>query len=233
MAVSAVFWDVDGTLVDSELLHHEALLDALGQWKISPPPDLQAMLIGLSMTDTFSILDRQFPGKLDFATFVAAKFRAYVARSSAVRMRPGAADAYQLLARQSIPQALVSNSDRIIVEANVRAIGLFEPGLICVARNDVRRGKPDPEPYLRAAHLLNVPPSECLVIEDSPLGTIAGLAAGMQVIAWPEPERIALDFPVGVIAADPKELNATLMLILTVQSLEARTEALTDGSIPQ
>jgi beta-phosphoglucomutase-like phosphatase (HAD superfamily) len=62
---------------------------------------------------------------------------------------------------------------------------------------------------------LNVPPADCLVVEDSRLGAMAGPAAGMQFIAWPEPEQIALDFPVGVFAADPSELKATLNIILT------------------
>jgi beta-phosphoglucomutase-like phosphatase (HAD superfamily) len=56
---------------------------------------------------------------------------------------------------------------------------------VTVCGEDVQRGKPDPEPYLRAATLLGVPPSGCVVLEDSPTGIAAARAAGCPVIAVP------------------------------------------------
>ncbi len=64
-------------------------------------------------------------------------------------------------------------------------VGLTRPGSITVARNDVRRGKPDPEGYLRAAWLLEMAPADCIVVEDSPSGAAAGLAAGMVTLFVP------------------------------------------------
>jgi len=111
--------------------------------------------------------------------------------------------------------AIVSNSDRMLVDANLRAAGLQVPGLVSVARNDVRFGKPRPEPYLRAAWLLGVDPSDCIVVEDSVPGARAGLAAGMTVIGWPEPHRGDLVFPPEALAADPGDLAATLRPLLS------------------
>jgi beta-phosphoglucomutase-like phosphatase (HAD superfamily) len=56
---------------------------------------------------------------------------------------------------------------------------------VTVCGEDVQRGKPDPEPYLRAAALLGVPPPGCVVLEDSPTGIAAARAAGCPVIAVP------------------------------------------------
>jgi beta-phosphoglucomutase-like phosphatase (HAD superfamily) len=80
----------------------------------------------------------------------------------------------------------VSNSDRLIIDANLCAVGLVEPGLKSVSRNDVREGKPHPEPFLRAAWLTGVEPAETFVMEDSFTGATAGIAAGMKTIFWPE-----------------------------------------------
>ena len=223
MSVKAVIFDIDGTLVDSELVHHKALLDALNIWRLSPPETLQLQLIGLSMRDTYTVLSKLFNNVPNYNEFVSAKLRCYISRSAEIKMREGAEAAYRMLQLRSVSRALVSNADRIIVETNIRAAGLFEPGLVSVSRNDVRRGKPDPEPYLRAAHLLDVEPVECLVIEDSPLGAQAGLAAGMMVAAWPEPERTNLMFPSGVFLLQPHELITQLAEILDVNRPRVQT----------
>jgi beta-phosphoglucomutase len=73
----------------------------------------------------------------------------------------------------------------------VRALGLEKALDVILAREDVAKGKPDPEIYLLAAQRLEVPPQECLVIEDSPNGVRAGLAAGMNVVAFGTPFTIA------------------------------------------
>ena len=77
----------------------------------------------------------------------------------------------------------------------IRVLGLEEPGFISVSINDVVRGKPDPEPYERAATLMGLQPQQCIAIEDSPIGAQAALAAGTHLIAWPE-DRM-LEFPPG------------------------------------
>nr|WP_281015836.1 HAD family phosphatase [Roseiarcus fermentans] len=193
-------------MVDSEQVHHRALVDALRGWGIEAPDDLQRELIGLAMADTFARVRGRFARLPDYDEFVAAKSRAYLARAKDLKMRPGAAAAFDWLSRRRTPQALVSNSARALLDANLRAVGLFEADLITVSRDDVDRGKPDPEPYLRAAERLRIPPGECLVIEDSPPGVASGLAAGMTVLAWPEPDRCDLAFPPGATLAPPDAL---------------------------
>lgn len=83
----------------------------------------------------------------------------------------------------------------MLLEANLRALGLQDPQLVSVSANDVREGKPDPEPYLRAAWLLRVTPDHAIVVEDSPTGARAALAADMRVIAWPLSREAADAFP--------------------------------------
>jgi HAD superfamily hydrolase (TIGR01509 family) len=78
--------------------------------------------------------------------------------------------------------AVVTSGSRALAVARLRAAGLPVPKVLVTAEQ-VEAGKPDPAGYLRAAALLGVDPSECLVLEDAPAGVAAGLAAGMTVIA--------------------------------------------------
>src|SRR5882672_5974814 len=78
--------------------------------------------------------------------------------------------------------AIVTSATRPLAEVRLRAAGLPIPERLVTAR-DVQRGKPNPDPYLRGAQLLGVPPAECVVIEDAPSGVRAGKAAGARVVA--------------------------------------------------
>ena len=93
---------------------------------------------------------------------------------------PGAMELLQALPLQR--WAIVTSCTRPLAGVRIGAAGLRKPKHL-VTSSDVRRGKPDPEPYLKGAQLLGVPPSECVVIEDAPAGIRAGKAAGARVLA--------------------------------------------------
>ena len=82
------------------------------------------------------------------------------------------------------PTALVTNTGRALTEAALDSIGR-EHFTVSVCADEVPRGKPDPDPYQRAAELLGVPPRRCLAVEDSPNGVAAAEAAGCLVVAVP------------------------------------------------
>ena len=104
----------------------------------------------------------------------------------------------------------------MLLEAGLRALDLQDPQLVSISANDVRTGKPDPEPYQRAAWLLRVTPDEAIVVEDSPTGARAAIAAGMRVLAWPEHESAVGTFPDGVrIVRSEYELADALGVQLT------------------
>lgn len=89
----------------------------------------------------------------------------------------------------SFPCAFVTSGTRCLATARWRRAGIEIPR-VTVTAEDVTRGKPDPAPYLTAAHLLGVEPSKCVVFEDSPSGGAAARAFGGTVVAvggqsWP------------------------------------------------
>ncbi len=169
----AILWDVDGTLVDSEPLHEAALVQALQDLNIAPPEDFHQYIVGRDAREVHAWCQEHLGLELDLKSWLQRKYRTYLAAAADLRPRDGAVDMFRRLQADGHPQAIVSNSDRMVVAANLDAVGLSAPGLITVSRNDVRDGKPGPEPYLRAAWLLRVEPERCLVVEDSLTGTQA------------------------------------------------------------
>ncbi len=210
MTKSAVLFDMDGTLVDSEPLHHATFIEAVLALGGEIPDGFAARLTGKTIADCHEALRRETGFAADLDALVAAKYAAYIRGAAALKLRPGAAAVLDFLDRAGVAYAIVSNSDRMLADANLRAVGLQRPGLVSVTRNDVREGKPAAEPYLRGGWLLGAAPEDCLVVEDSAPGALAGLAAGMTVVAWPEPHRADAPFPAGVEMAAPDDLLSAL-----------------------
>src|SRR6202790_4384156 len=78
--------------------------------------------------------------------------------------------------------AVVTSATRALAVVRLRAAGFAIPKHL-VTSSDIQRGKPHPEPYLRGAQILGVPPADCIVIEDAPAGVQSGKAAGSRVLA--------------------------------------------------
>lgn len=78
---------------------------------------------------------------------------------------------------------IVTSCTRPLAEVRIRTAGISTPGRIITAQ-DIKIGKPDPEPYLKGASMLGFAPQDCLVIEDASAGVRSGKAAGARVIAF-------------------------------------------------
>lgn len=187
MALRGVAWDIDGTLVDSEPLHQRVLLEVC----LGHGLDLRSLpaerFLGVHMDDVWKALAPQLPGVVR-AVWMSQIQDAYCARvGREVAPMPRAAEIVRTLSAAGVPQVAVSNSGRRVVEANLAALGIRERMAGVVSLDDVTRGKPDPEPYLRGAALLGLAPDEVLAVEDSATGAASGHAAGMQVALLGDP----------------------------------------------
>jgi HAD superfamily hydrolase (TIGR01509 family) len=105
-------------------------------------------------------------------------------------VQPGAQKLLEAVTAAGVPTALVTSTRRALVEIALRSFGgqSFDA---MVTGDDVKRAKPDPEPYLLAARRLGVDRSGCVVLEDSPAGVASGVAAGCHVVAVPNAVSIA------------------------------------------
>jgi len=131
---------------------------------------------------------------------------------------------------QALPQTrwtIATSCTRRLAEVRIRAAGLPLPQKM-ITSNDVQRGKPDPEPYINAAHILGFAPADCIVVEDAPAGIRAGKASGARVLALrttaPDPELTEsgatwIVNDLASLALDPSGDREQLDLILQDQRL--------------
>lgn len=181
--ITAIAWDIDGTLIDSEPVHHKALMAVSARYGVDIAAD-DARFIGVAMSDVWTVLSPLYPPSLNSRTWLAEIVEAYIQHVAELEPIPGAPQAVLALASSGFIQCAVSNSSRRIVEANLKAMGLDHVMTFAIAREDVTEGKPDPEPYRLACQRLGLDPSGVMAVEDSVVGAQSAKAAGMPVLRY-------------------------------------------------
>ena len=190
----AMAWDVDGTLVDSEPLHLRALQSVCDAHGVDITDFGDTPFVGVAIGDVWRLLATRFESKfVQQADNAEGEFRRavtqyYLEHSSEVRVLPGARQALEHLSSLGVSLAAVSNSERPIVLANLRRIGVLDLFQVVVSLDDVRQPKPAAEPYLRALAKMAVPAGEAWAVEDSVSGARSARAAGIRVLIVGENE---------------------------------------------
>jgi len=179
----AVAWDIDGTLVDSEGLHHLALTAVSARYGVPITAD-DDRFIGVDMDEVWSALRPLFPAGMSRSEWQQEVVAAYLAGACGLRPFPGLLDTMAELQRAGVRQCRASNSARAIVTANLSIIGAAAFLDFAICRDDVVRGKPDPEPYRKACQRLDLPAMDVLAVEDSETGLASARAAGCHVVRF-------------------------------------------------
>jgi beta-phosphoglucomutase-like phosphatase (HAD superfamily) len=212
----AVLFDMDGLLVDSEPLWFEVETEVMARMGGDWSPADQQQLVGGSLKRSLGYMLARAARPLPEATVAQWLSRGItgLVRQRGVPMMPGARELLTEVRAAGLPCALVTSAQRDLMEAVLETIGVAFDGpvfdghvfdvTVCAA--DVRFGKPDPEPYLRAAGLLGVRPGDCVALEDSPNGVASAEAAGCPVIAVPNIAPVPAR-PGRVIAASLREVD--------------------------
>jgi beta-phosphoglucomutase-like phosphatase (HAD superfamily) len=162
--IQAVIWDIDGTLIDSEPLHLEALLRVCERYgvNISDLPDDH--FVGVNIYGVWQTLCERFPSDLRMQSWVDELNAIYAAGTGKLEPISGALAVVRSLAKRGIRQAAVSNSNRIVVDANVSTLGITSILEFSLSLDDVTHGKPAPEPYLTALKRLGLRPTQALAV---------------------------------------------------------------------
>jgi HAD superfamily hydrolase (TIGR01509 family) len=184
----AVFFDLDGTLVDTESVAIRTGVDALVIEAHPPDRAFLESLVGLDGPSARSRIAAVYPD-LDVERFQAhwnLAFRQDIA--AFVPLKPGA---LEVTARLLLPMAVVTSSRRVEAHDKIDRAGLGGRFRFVVSFDDVdfaegARPKPDPAPYLLACRQMGLAPERCLVIEDSEPGAEAAYRAGCHVIQVPD-----------------------------------------------
>ncbi|MBI3818050.1 MAG: HAD family phosphatase [Planctomycetes bacterium] len=187
-AATAILWDLDGTLVDSEPLHRRAILEALAARGADPTALDPRDFVGRGERDFWLFCKDRFSLAEPVEALVDHKDSIYTEMVRVeLQVMPGAIDCLEQFAAARKPMAIASGSSPRAIAAAVSAVGLghYFRELVSSLDPAVRRSKPHPDVFLEAARRLGVDPRECLVIEDAQWGVRAAVAAGMRVIVVP------------------------------------------------
>jgi HAD superfamily hydrolase (TIGR01509 family) len=179
----AIFFDLDGTLVDTESLALTSGLQAFADLGHPVDPAFMHGLVGKSQPQSVALIVAAFP-KLDLDQFHSlwnAGFEALM--QDGLPLKPGAVE---LLGMLEQPLGLVTSSGRAGAHHKLGLAGLAHHFQTVVTFDDVATPKPAPEPYLVAADRLGVDPARCLVFEDSDIGAEAAHRAGCIVVQVPD-----------------------------------------------
>lgn len=184
---AAVIFDLDGVLVDSEQLWNQAkealVREVGGHWL----PQAPVAMMGMSSPEWAAYLRDVLGVPMsaeDINRSVVRRMQDGYARH--LPLLPGAGAAVRALGRRW-PLGLASSSNREIIDAVLRLSGFADAFRVTVSSEEVARGKPAPDVYRRCAARLGADPAACLALEDSTNGLRAAVAAGMTVIAVPNP----------------------------------------------
>jgi HAD superfamily hydrolase (TIGR01509 family) len=184
----AVLWDMDGTIVDSEKLWDVAMQELYARHGSVLSPLVRDATVGGSSESVMQIVydDLGLDPEPAQMTETADWLHDYVGELFEVGLPwcDGARELLDALAHAGVPMAMVTNTRRGLTEKALNSIGRqYFAATVC--GDEVVNGKPDPDPYLRAAELLGLDPADCLAIEDSVTGTASAEAAGCPVLVVP------------------------------------------------
>lgn len=184
----AVLWDMDGVLVDSERLVRSVFIDVMANG--GPVPDAEHRYLETIGLNKDGLIDwfLNFVDSVDSAVYwINQTGDRYTERAKTeLVLKPGVIESLEHVARSGRRQMVVTSTRTELAEAKLEQVGLRGYFEDLLGGDQVSRGKPHPEPYLAGCTRLDVIPARSLVIEDSPNGVRAGLAAGCNVLHVPD-----------------------------------------------
>lgn len=187
MSVQAVLFDLDGVLIDSETIWDEVRHGLADEHGLSWPNDATTLMQGMNTREWAHYLASVVgvPGTdNDVAKEVLDRMAARY--SHGLPLLPGAIETVTQLATQW-PLGLASSSARRLIDVVLAQMGVADLFQVTISTEEVAKGKPSPLVYLEAARRLGVDPAQAVAVEDSSNGLRSAAAAGLIVIAIPNP----------------------------------------------
>ena len=186
--IAAVIFDMDGLMFDTETLNMAAWIEAARRHGWTMTEEQVRVHIGADRATTRRLMEKRFGPDFDFDTIRADRVKIAFERieREGVPLKPGLRELLSWLRSHGVRTAVGTSSDRSFVDFYMARADLDHPFDAIVTGDQVERGKPAPDIFLRAAEALDADPADCVVLEDSYNGVRAARAAGMLPIMVPD-----------------------------------------------
>lgn len=184
--IEAIIFDLDGLLVDSERYWNQARAAMAAEQDVAWNADDHRVCMGVNTRTWANYMIQRLaldlsPEQVE-AHIIGAMVELYTRQ---IPYLPGAIEAVDLATRH-YRVGLASGSPRVLIDIVTNDVAMRGKFLAIVCADEMPRGKPAPDVYLQAAHLLDVEPARCVCLEDSANGILSGKNADMKVIAVPD-----------------------------------------------
>jgi HAD superfamily hydrolase (TIGR01509 family) len=185
--IRAVVFDMDGLLIDTEVVFRNAFMAAIGAAGLEIPAPVYLEMIGSNRQHSYRVLRGHYGGEFDTDRIwedATRRFREVIDLED--RLKAGVVELLDHLDELGLPEAIATSSPHDAVDHHLGPNGIAARFQAVIARGDYANSKPAPDPFLAAAKALGVAPEDCLALEDSHNGVRAAHAAGMMTIMVPD-----------------------------------------------
>lgn len=185
--LQAIVFDFDGLILDTELPQYEVWRDIYKEFDQHLPIERWVEVLGRAAWsfDFHGHLEELSKGAYDRETWEPRRRERTLQRIDEAELLPGVRSVLEQATQRNLKLAIASGSGLPWVGGYLDKHGLRDFFPILVTKEETTRHKPNPDPFIEAAKRLNLPPGDCLVLEDSPNGIQAAAAAGMYPVAVP------------------------------------------------
>lgn len=188
--ISAVIFDMDGTMIDTEIIKENGWKYAGDCQNIVITNEIVSEMRGTNKEYSKELLCKKFENiNFDQLYNDRNKFVENYIKINGIKEKEGLTEIIQFLKSNNYKIAVASSSEQESIERYLRKINIFNCFDVIIGGDMVKNGKPDPEIYLKAVEKLNVPKEQCIGIEDSNSGVLSVYKAGIRAIMIPDLEQ--------------------------------------------
>lgn len=204
--VKGVIFDMDGTMFDTERLLTVAWDKAAKKMGVVISPELMEACRGKSSEAIGKLLKAEFGEDFDYDRICLFKNNIYheMIKENGVPVKNGLKELLEFLKEQKIPAAVATSTGRVSAEMVLKMAGVYEDLTAFMYGDMLKASKPEPDIFLEAAKKLGQEPKDCVVIEDSISGVLAGKAAGGYVIYIPDIMKVPEEVKEGITVELPE-----------------------------
>lgn len=186
--ISGVIFDMDGLMTDTERLYIDLWCQILREQGMEEHREVVTRCIGMDHSKMRSYIKDTLGEEFDYLSVLGevGKRSERYCQEHGIPIKPGLYELLDDLDAQKIPYAVATSSRGEGARSKLQKIGVLSRLRGLVTGDMVEKGKPDPEIFIRAAQALQLPPGECLVLEDSPHGILAAHRAGCLPMMIPD-----------------------------------------------